>query len=432
MFIGMNVTFFPMHVDRDCSACLGACTPIRRMAAGMASTWRRRSAWVFLPSASCSSSSMSCERSDTAHQRENPWDAPTLEWSVSSPPPPYNFAVMPTVHSAYPLWEGRLTGGEVSLVDRGPVLDDGRETIETTGSRCRTCAACFACRRIRCGRCCSRLPSRRWRFGLLASSWTWVAIALGLVLVTLTGWLRPSASGATRALPRQATQGVAPLAREPNDARGPGDGAAAEAGGRWAMRLLVLTEACFLPRSSSLTGTWPPSRPVAAARPRCRAYHRAPQYGDPPRHQWNAALGGGGDPSWRSSAPPAWAPGDVRTGRGVHRASGTRIESTALHAAVRCVRLAVLHDHGISRRTRHRRPAHEPGRADLALARGVQPGPPWVRVQRRSLLALRGCRLAVRVHVSLTPFLGSRRCHPSATARFGSGCGVLPRRGACN
>ncbi len=35
----------------------------------------------------------------------NPWDAPTLEWSIPSPPPAYNFATIPTVHSRYPLWE---------------------------------------------------------------------------------------------------------------------------------------------------------------------------------------------------------------------------------------------------------------------------------------------------------------------------------------
>ncbi len=35
----------------------------------------------------------------------NPWDAPTLEWAVPSPPPAYNFATIPTVYSRYPLWE---------------------------------------------------------------------------------------------------------------------------------------------------------------------------------------------------------------------------------------------------------------------------------------------------------------------------------------
>ena len=43
---------------------------------------------------------------------DNPWDAPTLEWATSSPPPPYNFAVLPTVASRHPLWEDRLQAAE--------------------------------------------------------------------------------------------------------------------------------------------------------------------------------------------------------------------------------------------------------------------------------------------------------------------------------
>jgi cytochrome c oxidase subunit 1 len=35
----------------------------------------------------------------------DPWDAWTLEWSVSSPPPSYNFATIPTVSSRRPLWD---------------------------------------------------------------------------------------------------------------------------------------------------------------------------------------------------------------------------------------------------------------------------------------------------------------------------------------
>jgi heme/copper-type cytochrome/quinol oxidase subunit 1 len=63
---------------------------------------------------------------------DNPWDAPTLEWAVSSPPPPYNFAVIPYVGSRHPLWEGRLAEGGGTVLDRGPTLDDGRETLGTT------------------------------------------------------------------------------------------------------------------------------------------------------------------------------------------------------------------------------------------------------------------------------------------------------------
>jgi cytochrome c oxidase subunit 1 len=35
----------------------------------------------------------------------DPWDAWTLEWSISSPPPVYNFATIPEVRSRRPLWD---------------------------------------------------------------------------------------------------------------------------------------------------------------------------------------------------------------------------------------------------------------------------------------------------------------------------------------
>jgi cytochrome o ubiquinol oxidase subunit 1 len=35
----------------------------------------------------------------------DPWDGRTLEWSIASPPPEYNFAVIPTVHSRDAFWE---------------------------------------------------------------------------------------------------------------------------------------------------------------------------------------------------------------------------------------------------------------------------------------------------------------------------------------
>lgn len=36
---------------------------------------------------------------------EDPWDAWTLEWATTSPPPDYNFETLPVVHSARPLWD---------------------------------------------------------------------------------------------------------------------------------------------------------------------------------------------------------------------------------------------------------------------------------------------------------------------------------------
>jgi cytochrome c oxidase subunit 1/cytochrome c oxidase subunit I+III len=56
----------------------------------------------------------------------DPWHGPTLEWSVASPPPEYNFAVIPKVSSPYANWDEadreedrrRLAAGELVL-DRG-------------------------------------------------------------------------------------------------------------------------------------------------------------------------------------------------------------------------------------------------------------------------------------------------------------------------
>jgi cytochrome c oxidase subunit I len=63
----------------------------------------------------------------------NPWDAATLEWSMPSPPPPYNFGVIPTVASRHPLWEGRLESeGTGSAIEHGMLLDTCKETIGTT------------------------------------------------------------------------------------------------------------------------------------------------------------------------------------------------------------------------------------------------------------------------------------------------------------
>jgi len=36
---------------------------------------------------------------------QDPWLAATLEWSTTSPPPVYNFALLPTVRGRYALWE---------------------------------------------------------------------------------------------------------------------------------------------------------------------------------------------------------------------------------------------------------------------------------------------------------------------------------------
>src|SRR5262249_23935378 len=47
---------------------------------------------------------------------DNPWEAWTLEWAMTSPPPPHNFDLVPPVLGRRPLWElaKRSTSGEVT------------------------------------------------------------------------------------------------------------------------------------------------------------------------------------------------------------------------------------------------------------------------------------------------------------------------------
>jgi hypothetical protein len=41
----------------------------------------------------------------------DPWDGATLEWTIPSPPPHYNFATLPVVHSARPYWDEKYGFG---------------------------------------------------------------------------------------------------------------------------------------------------------------------------------------------------------------------------------------------------------------------------------------------------------------------------------
>ncbi|HET8609130.1 MAG TPA: cytochrome c oxidase subunit I [Burkholderiales bacterium] len=124
----------------------------------------------------------------------NPWDAATLEWATSSPPPPYNFAVIPEVTSRYPLWEDRLEEQpERTVVNIGYRLDHGRETVGTTVLDAEPDVIL-------------KMPEDSYAplissaalavlfFGLLVHSW-WTAVAGGIIVLFSTiYWLWPQAS----------------------------------------------------------------------------------------------------------------------------------------------------------------------------------------------------------------------------------------------
>jgi cytochrome c oxidase subunit 1/cytochrome c oxidase subunit I+III len=64
---------------------------------------------------------------------DDPWAGETLEWATSSPPPVYNFAVIPKVTSAYPMWNEADRAEDLRRLARGEmVLADGHEQPAST------------------------------------------------------------------------------------------------------------------------------------------------------------------------------------------------------------------------------------------------------------------------------------------------------------
>jgi cytochrome c oxidase subunit I+III len=134
MFVGMNLLFFPMHIV----GLLGMPRRVYTYPAGLGwdiyNLLETIGGFLFAFGVLLFAVNVWISRRRGAPSGPNPWDAPTLEWSTPSPPPPYNFAVLPVIGSRHPLWEDRLDeGSSRSVLYTGPVLaDDGRETFSTT------------------------------------------------------------------------------------------------------------------------------------------------------------------------------------------------------------------------------------------------------------------------------------------------------------
>jgi cytochrome c oxidase subunit 1 len=104
VFIGFNLTFFPMHL-------LGLGGMPRRIYTYPAATgWATGNLVASVGAAVLALGvllfAVNVVRTLTRGEPagDNPWGASTLEWSTSSPPPSYNFAYLPTVDDRDPLW----------------------------------------------------------------------------------------------------------------------------------------------------------------------------------------------------------------------------------------------------------------------------------------------------------------------------------------
>ena len=133
MFVGFNLAFFPMHI-------LGLIGMPRRvytypggLGFGGYNLVISIGAFIFATGVLLLLVNVARSLRSGAAAGPNPWDAPTLEWSVPSPPPPYNFVSIPIIASRHPLWEDRLNEtDERSTLGSDVLLDEGKETLAVT------------------------------------------------------------------------------------------------------------------------------------------------------------------------------------------------------------------------------------------------------------------------------------------------------------
>ena len=126
-FIGVNVTFFPMHLLGLDGMPRRVYTYLPEMGWGKLNLIASLGAVTIVASVAVFLVNVVKSARGGVVAGPDPWSGPTLEWATSSPPPPWNFHPLPVVTARTPMWEA----GDELPVATG-LATDRREVLVTT------------------------------------------------------------------------------------------------------------------------------------------------------------------------------------------------------------------------------------------------------------------------------------------------------------
>jgi cytochrome c oxidase subunit I+III len=135
IFVGFNLTFFPMHI----LGLLGMPRRVYTYPAGLGwdlyNSLETIGAYILAVGVLVTVGNFvwSVRMRRGLPAGPDPWGGDTLEWATASPPPAYNFLEIPTIQSGEPLWDQpELRDSTERIVDPERTLTTGHDTLGTT------------------------------------------------------------------------------------------------------------------------------------------------------------------------------------------------------------------------------------------------------------------------------------------------------------
>ena len=133
VFVGFNLTFFPMHIAGLLGMPRRVYTYPDDMGWGIYNLLSTIGAVVLTLGVLTVGANVALSLLRGTVAGSDPWGGNTLEWTTSSPPPAYNFAVIPVVTGRDPAWDERAREDDRRRLERGElVFPEGHETVSTT------------------------------------------------------------------------------------------------------------------------------------------------------------------------------------------------------------------------------------------------------------------------------------------------------------